>query len=144
MKPRPDLIVPIRDRRRRRRIITLKNLGRFAIAVAILFLALTFQGEFHRSNADGYGRLFNRQVPVRTALPAPRPAVIVEQPVRDETAADPLLIEPAAREQYLGSPELEPQPRAAEGAAVDGPNGITIVRNPQRSRPLLSGGIFRR
>jgi len=81
-----------------------------------------------------------------------------EAPVPDQTAADALLIAPAAREQYLGidstnmprpivnAPAVTPQAVATQSGAVTivgGPEGVTITQANTTPRPTLSGGIFR-
>ncbi|HYS53316.1 MAG TPA: hypothetical protein VER58_06080 [Thermoanaerobaculia bacterium] len=161
MKQRPDLIVPIRDRRRRKRILTLKNFRYVAIAMAVLFVALTIQSDLRHHKADGYGRLFDKQVSGQPAVVPQKVDVVHEAPVPDQTAADALLIAPAAREQYLGidstnmprpvtkvdpalsriAPAGEPAPHNV--TIVGGPEGVTITQANTTPRPTLSGGIFR-
>ena len=153
-------IVPVRDRRQRRRILTLKNFGRIAIAVAVLFAGLTIRSEMRRTTTGDYGRLFGKQVAGQTEIVKPKYDVIKEaSPVSDQTAADPTLLEPAARSQYLGvestmapasppaadeiRPAMPAQP-AGNGAAIVGDaSGVTIVRGTSERRPVLTGGIFR-
>ena len=163
MRHRPDLIVPIRDRRSRKRILTLKNFRYAAIAIAVLFVALTIQSDLRRHRGDGYGRLFGKQVSGQPDVVAQKVEVVHEAPVPDQTAADALLLAPAAREQYLGidstnmprpvvnvdpalsriTPAGEPAPRAAV-TIVGGPEGVTITQANTTPRPTLSGGIFRK
>ena len=158
-----DLFVPIRDRRQRKRILTLKNFGRFAIAIAVVFAGLTLQSELRRGNTDGYGRLFGKQVAGQHEIAKPQFDVVKEVPVADQSKPDALLEEPAARSQYLiddtasttvataaqtsGVSEPAPAPvvrGSAAGATIVGDsNGVTIVRAGDRQRPVLSGGIFR-
>lgn len=134
-------------------MLTLKNFGRFALAAAIVFLGLTLQSELRSPRSDNYGRLFGKQVSGQPAV-APKVDVVVhEAPVEDQTAADPLLVEPAAREQYLGvtssieppgEPALHQEPDVhVDGPVITGPNGVMIVRGGKARQPLLSGGIFR-
>ena len=156
MRRRPDLIVPIRDRRQRRRILTLKNFRKAFLGVAILFLIMTIQFDLRHSNTDHYGRLFGSQVSSQTTIAAKRFDVVREAPVPDQTAVDPLLLSAAIREQYLGvdaplqpvvssSPVTAPPLDAPGGdaAIVAGPNGVTIVKGEAPKRPTLSGGVFR-
>jgi len=154
MRNRPELIVPIRDRRRRKRVLTLKNFRNFALGIAVLLLAVTIQSDLRHLKPGQYGRLFGKQVPSQPEI-APRKIEVVREapPVPDQTAADPLLLASAAREQYLGvntppapptvAPAGEPAPREAGVAIVSGPNGVTIVRGEGKRQPALSGGIFR-
>jgi len=151
MRSRPDLVVPIRDRRKHRRILTLKNFRKVALGVAIFFLGVTIQSDLRHSNSSDYGRLFGKQVSGQTAVAAKKVDVVRETPVPDQTAVDPLLLSAAVREQYLGvnaepalsrfAPAGEPAPLGV--ATVNGPNGVTIVRGEAQKRPTLSGGIFR-
>lgn len=158
------MIVPVPERRRRKRILTLKNFGRLAIAMAIVFAGLTLQSEFRRGPSDGYyGRLFGKQVSSQNEIAKPKFDVVKEvPPVPDQTAADPLLIAPAAREQqYLGV-DGQPVPVQANSVpmreqsetpalrggtsgvtVVGGADGVTIVKKGDRPQPVLHGGIFR-
>ena len=156
MRSRPGLIVPIRDRRQHRRILTLKNLRKVALGVAIFFLGVTIQSDLRHSNSSDYGRLFGKQVSGQTAAMSKKVDVVREAPVPDQTAVDPLLLSAAIREQYLGVNQ-PPQPVVTSGvftaqpldaprgdvAIVGGPSGVTIVRGEAPKRPTLSGGIFR-
>ncbi len=152
MRSRPDLIVPIRDRRQHKRILTLKNFGKVALGIAIFFLGVTIRSDLRRSPSGDYGRLFGKQVSGQTSVQPKRVDVVREAPVVDQTAADPWLLAPAAREQYLGV-NLSVQPTASqvppaqaapgEAAVVNGPNGVTIVRGEATKQPTLSGGVFR-
>jgi len=160
MKTRPDLIVPIRDRRSRKRVLTLKNFGYAAIALVVVFAALTLQSDLRHSKGDSYGRLFGKQVSGQPDVVPQKVDIVREAPVPDETSADPLLIAPAAREQYLGvnsSNMPQPQPVVSSSVMtsqpvpttqggvqiVGGPEGVTITKGQATPRPTLSGGIFR-
>jgi hypothetical protein len=153
MKRRPDLIVPIRDRRQHKRILTFKNFRNLLLAIAVLFAVLTIDPRHHA--ADNYGRLFGKQVSGQTDISQRTPDIVREAPVVDQTSADPLLIAPAAREQYLGATDLPvvnsgvmtvrplDAPRGNGTTIVGGPEGVTIVQGQSPQRPALSGGIFR-
>ena len=164
MKTRPDLIVPVRDRRSRKRVLTLRNSGYAAIAIVVVFAALTLQSDLRHTNGDGYGRLLGKQVGQPDVVPQKVDIVREAPPIPDETSADPLLIAPAAREQYLGVDSTNmPQPQApqqvvnssvmtaqpvvgtTQGAVsiVGGPEGVTITKGQSTQRQTLSGGIFR-
>ncbi|HJT17108.1 MAG TPA: hypothetical protein VJ853_06965 [Thermoanaerobaculia bacterium] len=140
---RPELIVPIRDRRRHRRILTLKNFGRAFVAAAVLFVGLTVYSDFHHpQRSANYGRLFGKQVSSQTAIASPKYDVVKEAPVNDETAADPTLVDAQRREQWLSIET--PAPTTTADPQTSTANPITITQTtPQQSRPLLSGGIFR-
>ncbi|SRR6266550_4110382 len=146
MRNRPDLIVPIRDRRQRRRILTLKNLGKVAIGMLIFFAGLTMQSNYRKTDTNGdYGRLLGKQVSSHVSI-EPRKPDIVTVPIQDQTAADPLLVAPAAREQWLGvnGSTTATVAQQTDSSAVAGPSGIVIVRGKiDQQHPTLSGGIFR-
>jgi hypothetical protein len=161
---RSDLIVPIRDRRQSRRILTKRNVL-ITLGVAILaFAGITIHSEMQRPS-DSYGRLFGDRVTVEPPA-APRPvAVVTEGEVHDETAADPMLVSSGAGEQILG---VHPKPAAAPAPAlvppqpapitaaslaapagehahvaiVGGAEGVKLVQQ-NGDRPVLSGGIFK-
>lgn len=149
-----DLIVPMHDRRKRRRILTLKNFG---IAMAILMAAFTIisiRSELdHRNQHGSYGRLLDRRLE-KVEVPEPKPVEVVGETtaVADQSAPDPMLLDPLAREQWLRVDE--PQAARATSVAypaastdgdlaiVGGPNGVSVVRQ-ERRKPVLSGGFGR-
>src|SRR5262249_14924637 len=128
-------------------------------ALVLLFVALTIQSDLRRHKGEGYGRLFDKQVSGQPDLMPQKVEMVHEAPVPDQTAADALLLAPAAREQYLGvdstnmprpvtrPPAPAPQPTATQGGSavtiVGGPEGVTITQASTTPRPTLSGGIFR-
>ncbi len=136
------------ERRRHRRILTLRNFRRFILFMAILVTGLVVQSDLRQSASGDYGRLFGKQVSRQTEVK--KVDVVREAPVVDQTSADPLLVAPAAREQYLGATTTVMPPvvttttqPSGNVAIVNGPNGVTIVRGGEPRGPLLSGGIFR-
>ena len=155
---RPDLIVPIHDRRQRKRYLTLKNFGLFTVVSVAAFAAITIRSEMRGMQpGGGYGRLFERIVGPHVE---PKPMEVVHEappPVDDQTHPDPLLVEPAARAQWLQDdsstattattvvPATTADVRGgqAEVAIVGGPTGVSVVRK-ERPRPVLSGGFGRR
>jgi len=164
MRRKPDLIVPIRDRRQRRRILTMRNLGGAAIVLVVLFLVVTIYSEMRKPAPNQYGRLFSHEMAKSDiAEPKPQLEVIPEGTVGDQTAADPMLIAPAAREQYLGvtappTPAAPVQATAADEfvrrqpvlqsqsgkvAIVGDANGVAVVQSATVPEHKLSGGIFR-
>jgi hypothetical protein len=152
---RPDLIVPIHDRRQRKRYLTLKN---FAIAVAaggVLFVGISIRSEMRGAGPASYGRLVAKEMPhVEQRRPV---EVVAEAPTVDQeqTHADPMLVQAAAREQWLQAQTTTPvvvvPPRAAAAMAngetdvviVGGPEGVKIVQR-ERRKPTLTGGFGRR
>lgn len=163
-RPRkPLLIVPIRDRRQHRRILTIRNCAISMLSVATVFAAISIYNERYHGTAEEYGRLFGKQVTVPNDGIARKTDVIKEGPVSDQRAPDPMLVAPAAREQILmantnvaatsATPVIVAPPAPAIGdvrghgtTIVGDGNGVTIVKPPSTStapRPVLSGGIFK-
>lgn len=160
-------LVPIRDRRQRKRILTLKNFGIAAGVSVVVFAGISIYSEIGRKGTEGdYGRLLGRQI--QPAEPKqPNLEVVLEAPIVDETAADPMLLAPAAREQYLGTYDqtiaalvpvtsastagpqdfVKPTPILGQNGerltVVGDSNGVGLVVEKQE-RPALSGGIFKK
>lgn len=154
MRRNPDLIVPIHDRRQRKRYLTLRNFGYALIAAVVLFLGITIRSEMRGTGPSNYGRLVERELPHVEQKPA---EVVIEAPIVDneQTHADPMLIAPMAREQWLRAQPTETTtvaipPRAEAATAtgetdlvvVGGPEGVKVVQK-ERRRPTLSGGFGR-
>lgn len=155
---RPDLIVPVRDRRSRKRILTLKNFAIFVAVLVLLFAIITIRSEMRGSTRGDYGRLFEREAAVEIEQ---KPVEVVHEappPVDDSTHPDPMLTEPAARAQWLQDEQaattaativpVTPAQAArvtggsAEVAIVGGNTGVAVVRK-DRKKPVLSGGFGR-
>src|SRR5438270_1300135 len=98
---KPLLIVPIRDRRQRRRILTIRNAAISMLSLAVIVAAISIYNEARRTPAGEYGRLFGSQVPATNTAISRKVDVIKEGPVDDRRAADPMLVAPGAREQLL-------------------------------------------
>jgi len=164
-RPRkPLLIVPIRDRRQHRRILTIRNCAIAMLSIAVIFATISIYNERYHGTAEEYGRLFGTQVTVPNEGIARKTDVITEGPVPDQTGSDPMLVAPAAREQILmANTNVAPAPAAApvvvapatpavsdvrgHGTTIVGDgNGVAIVKAPSTStapHPVLSGGIFK-
>jgi hypothetical protein len=155
MARRPDLIVPIRDRRTRKRILTLRNFGWAALAGVLVFAGLTIESSMRNPKSDGeYGRLFGKQVSGQApAVAKAAPDIVREAPVPDQTAADPTLVDAAARAQILEAQPLTPPVPApvavpapvlgTDVSIVGDANGVRLTRTDSAARPKLSGGIFK-
>ena len=161
LRPRkPLLIVPIRDRRQRRRILTIRNCAISMLSVAVIVAAISTYNAARRAPAGEYGRLFGSQVPVTNTAISRNVDVVTEAPVDDERAADPMLVAPAAREQLLLAKTNVPAPApiamtppsaignvSGHGTTIVGDgNGVAVVHGsttPSHARPVLSGGIFK-
>src|SRR3954468_10289988 len=132
---KPLLIVPIRDRRQRRRILTIKNCAISMLSIAVIFASISVYNEARRAPAGEYGRLFGSQVPATNTAISRKVDVIEEGPVDDQRAADPMLVAPAAREQLLLAntnvpvAPTPPPPRVAAPPAIGNVSGhgTTIV-----------------
>lgn len=139
---RPDLIVPIRDRRKRKRILTLKNFAIVSGVMLLVFVAISTYSEMRSIPSADFGRLFGRQLP---PPPPPKPMEVIEEaPVTDHTQA--VLVDTTARtqwiEQDLAPPKIEPLRQGQDVVVVGDTAGITVVRR-ERRRPELAGGFGR-
>jgi hypothetical protein len=163
----PLLIVPIRDRRQGRRVLTIKNFAMTMLGVAIVIAAISIYSQKRRGPAAEYGRLSGTEVAAPNRDLARKVDVIQEGPIADQAAADPMLVAPAGREQLLmANSNVAPPPAVTTGgtatsAAVapvgfaassngttivgDG-KGVALVHAPASSTappPPLSGGVFK-
>lgn len=158
MRRKPDLTVPIHDRRQRTRILTLKNFGKLALVGAVAFAVITIRSEMRDPDQGEFGSLYETQFPKVEAKPV---EMITEtSPVPDETHADPMLVEPAVREQWLRSDEstapvlssVATGTTRAEAAVVTGETRVAIVGDTEgvavvqreRRKPELAGGFGRK
>src|SRR4051812_46463376 len=114
MRRKPDLVVPIRDRRQHRRFLTLKNLGYAFLATIVLFAGITIEANLRgRHYGEEFGRLYSKQLPATPEVKSRQPDIIREGQVSDQTHADPTLVDAAAREQILMADSNVPPPAAA-------------------------------
>jgi hypothetical protein len=157
----PLLIVPIRDRRQRRRILTIRNCAISMLSAAVIVAAISIGSGMRSGPVDDYGRLFGKQAATPDAGIERKVDVIKEGPVGEQTSADPMLTAPAAREQVLMANSNAPAPVVAttiapEAAPVTAPpnahgtsivgdgTSIAVVRTKSSApRPVLAGGIFK-
>ena len=154
MNRRPDLIVPVRDRRQHKRYLTLKN---FAIACGVAiaaFVCVSIYSEVRRPAPNDYGRLARREAP-QTPPVAKRVEVIQEAtPIDDQASADPTLVSAMTREQWLRDASttdagIQPVPppvstirRGDHTVVVGDASGVAIAQQKRR-RPVLTGGFGR-
>lgn len=157
---RPDLIVPIRDRRQRKRYLTLKNFGWFMLAAVVLFIGISIRSEMRGPSGNDFGRLFSRTIASDVEQKKPVEVVHEAPPaISDDTHADPMLVAPAARAQWLEGEDpattttpmtsIIPvttastvSPATGDVVIVGGPEGVAIVKKDRR-KPVLSGGFGR-
>lgn len=149
-------MVPAVERRTHRRIVTLRNFGIATVLVLLIIAGLNIRSEMRDTTGDeDFGRLYGREMkkaPVVTPVPVTERVVA---PVDESASADPFSLEAAAREQYLGSPSLTPEPVISADAAsatipavdsesrvriVGGPEGVGLVQE-DRQKPQLGGGF---
>lgn len=155
MKQNPTHFI---ERRQHRRIVTVRNFS-IAFAVTVLaFMAITIRSEMRGSKTRSYGRLYEKQI---VADVKQKPVEVVREvppAVPDQTHADPMLVEPMNREQWLhdaGTQEpaafhtasaaaqvVGPSEGDSRVTIVGGPEGVTVVRETRR-KPVLSGGFGR-
>ena len=149
-------VVPAVERRSRRRIMTLRNFGIAAVVVVLIIAGLNIRSEMRDTTGDeDFGRLYGREI---KKAPAVTPVPVTERvvaPVDESPSADPFSLDAAAREQYLGTPSLTPEPVITTNPVVPvipqgesetrvrivgGPEGVELVKE-ERHRPQLGGGF---
>ena len=155
-RPGADLIVPVRDRRQHRRILTLRNLRNALLVIIAIFAGITIEANLRKPSTTDYGRLYARRVE-RTAVVQKKPMVVEEGQIKDATTADPTLVAAQARAQILtGESDPRPQPvspppssvplighdAAGRLVVVGGPEGVTLVQQ-SGPKPVLGGGFGR-
>jgi hypothetical protein len=109
--------VHIRDRRRGRRLLTLRNSTWAAAIALVLFAGISISSELGDRKSGEYGRLYAKRA-AEAANARPQPTVITEAPqtpateIRDDQFADPLRIEAQQKEAILGADNIGLDPRA--------------------------------
>ncbi|HUR80869.1 MAG TPA: hypothetical protein VM733_08890 [Thermoanaerobaculia bacterium] len=149
LRHRPDLIVPIRDRRARKRYLTLKNFGKVMILLTAGFVAITIRSEMRGRTTGQFGRLFQSEIPAVEQKPlevvheAPPAATVADTA---PTIAQPFVIEPVDAPPIATTvAPVEPiRSSVSEVSIVGGPDGVNVVRKDERPKPVLSGGFGRR
>jgi hypothetical protein len=149
MRQRPDLIVPVKDRRQHKRYLTLKNLAIAAAVAFALFVVVTVLSEYRRPAANDYGRIVKGEISAKPVEPRPMDVVREDAPAIDDQAyADPTLVTPMARQQWLGNDTqsvaaMQPAPSTTtvreDAVALDETSG-----EQKKKRPLLTGGFGRK
>lgn len=148
--------VPILDRRRGKRYLTLRNLGILTLVALAVLAVFNIRSEMRNtSSGEEFGRLYGREMK-KAPNPTPLPVTEAEvAPVDEAAGADPFNLDAARREQMLGTPTLEripllepadaitPPPSQESGVAIiGGPDGVVLHRD-ERARPVLGGGFGR-
>jgi hypothetical protein len=154
MNRRPDLIVPIRDRRQHKRYLTLRNFAILCAVAFVAFIAVSIYSEVRRPAPNEYGRLARREIPAPPPVTKTMDVVEEAGSIPDQVSADPTLVQPMTRAQWLGEETtsagvIQPAPepvstiqRGDDVVIVGGPEGVTIVKQKRR-KPVLSGGFGR-
>ncbi|HEY0592959.1 MAG TPA: hypothetical protein VGF40_14395 [Thermoanaerobaculia bacterium] len=93
---------PLRDRRRRKRLLTKRNVLITVIAVFVLFTAISVWSEVSDKARFGQGRLYSSRVNLPDLPPRHSYAVVSEEEVSSSAGADPLLLDYSRREAILG------------------------------------------
>ena len=145
------------ERRRRARVLTLKNLAYLAAAVLVVFIVISVSSEFRDTTSGRYGRLYGKEA-AKTVPLAQQQEVVSEAPaatVTEQDFADPTLIQAQRRAGYLGTEPVQMQAETSlvpvapapvkvvpgkDLAITGGPEGLTVESNPKR-KPVLSGGF---
>ena len=165
---KPLYIVPIRDRRQRRRILTIRNCAITMLSVAIVLASISIYSARGQKTADDYGRLFGKQTATPNHDLKRNVSVVEEGSVADQASADPMLVAPAVRGQILmapsnevstttsSSPKFTTAPTvivpsrgtaSAHGTTIVGDgSGVVVAHAPSSSTApphVLSGGIFK-
>ncbi|HEX7419109.1 MAG TPA: hypothetical protein VF505_04445 [Thermoanaerobaculia bacterium] len=151
-----DVVVPVRDRRQRRRILTLKNFWKVALVVVAIFVGITIEANLRHPKTTDYGRLYRNRV-AQTATVSRKQEIVTEGQINDATAADPTLIGAQARAQILTGEADNPLTQTAPATpvppppmighdnagrlvVVGGPEGVTLVQQ-NKAKPVLGGGF---
>jgi len=145
------------ERRKRFRIMTLKNLGFALIALLVLLAAANVISEMRPARHGDYGRLVLRERP-KEVTPKYAPMVVHEAEVPDVTpygGAVSLDVEEAPGMAVV-SPAPPLKPARADVASVmrgattgsrvtitGGADGVRVETAAKNAAPKLSGGIFR-
>jgi hypothetical protein len=139
---KPELIVPIRDRRQGRRILTLKNFRNAGVVLLALFAVVTIYAKLRTPKAaDGYGRLYKGQIKIPDVTTKPPEIVHEAGPIADADGADPTLLSAAARAQYLGAGSNMPAQTAnvtTVGALTPAQTASTVQKKDERV--TIAGG----
>jgi len=141
------------ERRQRVRILTLKNFGRAVLVIVVLLVAANLVSEARRGRKGDYGRLFGHEVAKSDTVAPRKVEIVTEAPVEDRNSSDPLLVAPAAREQYLDTGQVNPttpaqpiearqpllEPSRGRVAIVGDEGGVSVLGTQKK----LGGGFGR-
>ncbi|MEA2164901.1 MAG: hypothetical protein QOK37_3028 [Thermoanaerobaculia bacterium] len=164
---KPLIIVPVRDRRQRRRILTIRNCAITMLSIAIVLASIAIYSARGQKRADEYGRLFGTQAGKPNHDLTRNVSVVEEGSVTDQASTDPMLVAPAVREQLLMAPSNEVRTTTSSTSFTTAPavvapsrgtanghgttivgdgSGVVVAHAPASSTAsphVLSGGIFK-
>jgi hypothetical protein len=132
------------------------------LSLAVVFATISIYSEARRGKASDYGRLFGSQVGAPARDVSRNVEIVPEGSVADQSAPDPMLVAPAAREQLLmAKSNVDPAPvpttsvapivvvpanaKTHETTITGDSNGIVVAKpaSSTAAHPVLSGGIFK-
>lgn len=128
-----------RDRRRKKRILTKKNVF---ITLGVILVSFVGASIYFEMNPPDEG-LFERRRVEEAPKIAPRSARPVNESVPQEGRTDPMLLDAAQREQYLGTGMYDPLNPAVPGT-VTTTDDSTFARDETEDLPLLERDSDRR
>ncbi len=152
------MAVPIRDRRHRKRIVTLKNFRNVLLVAVAIFAVISIRSELRAPRTGDFGRILSREVAGNDVQVKQREVVIEAPPVNDAVSADPLSLQGAAREQFLQAEPPQPVTMTSAAATqtaelrrsqhtriqiVGDSSGVEVVQ-ADRAKPVLGGGFGRK
>jgi hypothetical protein len=132
------------ERRRHRRIVTLKNFAGFILVLAVALAVANFVSEHRAPRTNDYGRLSRRELPHAPDVSTPAPEVVQEAPVAESApplAAPTTLVEqpmtpsPTPATQQPSNPATAP----SQVAIVGDEHGVSIITPKHK----LRGGFDR-
>jgi|GEM_PF-1281311 len=149
------------ERRQGVRIVTLRNFGWLAIALCVVFAAITIRSEMRGRHMHDYGRLYGRQMtrdaakkaePVDVVKEAtPPPSIADQTPAMAPAMSSPVMsmddtmlvpVEPPQQQATIIAPSVASRAHDSRVAIVGGAEGVAIVQKTEK-RPLLKGGFGR-
>jgi hypothetical protein len=139
---------PQRDRRRGKRILTFRNARFVVLALIGVFVLVSLFFEFRPKKPGEFGRLYSRRTRAAAVNARQSYMVIKETNISDQVGADPMLLEAARRQQYLGVTDADiaamriaAQPRLQVLEVT--PGGMPVLQqnsNQPKAKIEITGG----
>jgi hypothetical protein len=135
------------ERRKHRRIVTLKNFAGLILVLAVALAAANFISEHRAPRTNDYGRLSRRELPHAPNVSTPAPEVVQEAPVAESSPppeAPTTLVEPPMTPipiatQPPGNPATTATGNPTQVAIVGDERGVSIITPKHK----LRGGFDR-